>query len=196
MTTMHFINLDGFYIGEFEAEDAPENSVPVPTPPNNLRDVWNGEDWDAYIPIAKYFVDRNGTYIGGFEGVDPPEGSIEVPTAPAHALDVWNGEDWDAYIPPPVIPDRISDRQFFQTLADRDMITQAEALAAVKTGEIPPVMVAILDGMPTENRFSAEMLLSGATEFKRSHPLVEAFGAAMSWSAADVDEFWIEAFSK
>lgn len=95
-----------------------------------------------------------------------------------------------------VVPVAISDRQFFQTLAERGLITQAEALAAVKTGDIPAAMTAIVADMPPEGQFQAEMLLSGATEFRRSHALVEAFGAAMGWSANDIDVFWIEAATK
>ncbi|MER9003338.1 hypothetical protein NKI15_06875 [Mesorhizobium sp. M0862] len=93
----------------------------------------------------------------------------------------------------PPVPEVISDRQFFQALAVGGIITQAEALAAVKTGVIPAAMVALIAALPEANRFAAEMLLSGATEFKRAHPLTSAFGAAFGWGESQIDEFWIEA---
>ncbi len=91
------------------------------------------------------------------------------------------------------VPEVISDRQFFQGLAVGDIITQAEALAAVKTGVIPAAMVALIAALPEANRFAAEMLLSGATEFKRAHPLTSAFGAAFGWGESQIDAFWISA---
>ena len=91
----------------------------------------------------------------------------------------------------PPVPAVISDRQFFQQLAAEGTITPAEALAAVRTGELPAALVAILDGIPDEDeRFSAEMLLSGATQIERAHPLTDAIGAATGRSHDDIDEFF------
>lgn len=95
--------------------------------------------------------------------------------------------------PPPTTPQVISDRQFFQLLAQRQVISGEEALAAVGPGDIPAAMGAIIDGMPADQRFPARMLLTGATQFDRQHPLVAAFAAAFGWSAADVDAFWSSA---
>ena len=93
--------------------------------------------------------------------------------------------------PEPPVPAVISDRQFFQQLAAEGTITPAEALAAVRTGELPAALVAILDGIPDEDeRFSAEMLLSGATQIERAHPLTDAIGAATGRSHDDIDEFF------
>lgn len=96
--------------------------------------------------------------------------------------------------PPPVLAD-ISDRQFFQALASPayGIITMAEALAAVRTGVLPPALAAIVAAIDDEqDRFAAEMMLSGATTFQRHHPLVEAVAAAMSppWTALQVNAFW------
>ncbi|ESZ63517.1 hypothetical protein X728_09220 [Mesorhizobium sp. L103C120A0] len=87
----------------------------------------------------------------------------------------------------------MSDRQFFQGLAVAGVITNAEALAAVKTGAIPSGMMSLIAGLPEDSRFGAEMLLSGATEFKRTHPLTSAFGAGFGWTESQIDNFWIAA---
>ncbi|MGU9981451.1 hypothetical protein ACJ4V0_15555 [Phreatobacter sp. HK31-P] len=96
--------------------------------------------------------------------------------------------------PAPVFPD-ISDRQFYQALSlpPYSIITRAEALAAVKVGDLPASLQAIVDAIPDEDtRYNAEMLLSGAKQFERSHPMVAAIAGAMPtpWSGAEVNAFW------
>jgi hypothetical protein len=104
-----------------------------------------------------------------------------------------NGEVIE-YVAPPIVPDIISDRQFFQQLAIAGLITEDEALAAVMTGTIPQAMEAFVEALPTgQQQFSARMVLCGATTFERSHPLVQAFGAAQGMSDEQIDQLWIDA---
>lgn len=95
----------------------------------------------------------------------------------------------------PEVPALISDRQFFQALAQApyQIITQGEALAAVKTGEIPAAMQAMVAALPQEAQFGATMLISGATIFNRDHPLTLTFGAAFGWSSEQIDAFFTAA---
>lgn len=95
--------------------------------------------------------------------------------------------------PEPYVPETISDRQFFQVLANRQLITKAEALAAVSVGTLPAAMDALLAGMSEDDEFAARMLLQGATQFNRSHPLTQAFGAGFGMTPEQIDELWIEA---
>lgn len=89
------------------------------------------------------------------------------------------------------IPQVISDRQFFHMLAKTGMITKEEALAAVKTGTIPSSMTAILNSVPDpEARFDAEMLLSGAIEFRRDHPLTVMIGMSQGKTPEEIDDFF------
>lgn len=89
------------------------------------------------------------------------------------------------------VPRAISDRQFFHVLAKLGAITQDEALAAVKTGEIPSAINTIVESINNDDdKFDAKMLLSGAVEFRRSHPIVEQFGAALGYSADAIDELF------
>lgn len=97
-------------------------------------------------------------------------------------------------IPPPLItPETISDRQFFQVLANRELITKAEALAAVTTGALPAAIEALVTSLAVEEEFNARMLLQGATEFRRSHPLTETLGAGLGMTPEQIDELWIDA---
>lgn len=98
------------------------------------------------------------------------------------------------YVAPPApIPAAISRRQFFQALASApySAITKAEALAAVRTGALPAqlnVLVALITD--EDERFEAEMLLAGATEFQRAHPRVASIATAYGWSTAQTDDFF------
>lgn len=95
--------------------------------------------------------------------------------------------------PPRPVPFVISDRQFAQGLANRGIIAKAEALAFVQTGTIPAALQAIVDAIADEDeRFAAELLISGATSFQRQHPLTDAIGAAYGWNAEAIDAFWRE----
>ncbi|WAJ27528.1 hypothetical protein [Antarcticirhabdus aurantiaca] len=86
----------------------------------------------------------------------------------------------------------ISDRQFFQALAlaPYSIITPQEALDAVKTGEIPQVMQAVIDQLPADRQFAATMLIAGGTEFVRDNDLVSVFGASQGMNAGQIDDFW------
>lgn len=99
----------------------------------------------------------------------------------------------DAFVAPDPVPHVISDRQFFQQLAAVGIITAEEALAAVGPGEIPAAMLTMVAALPEADQFPARMLLTGATQFDRSHPLVPMFGAAFGWTGAQVDAFWTAA---
>lgn len=90
--------------------------------------------------------------------------------------------------PMPLPP--ISDRQFYQQAAVEGYITQAEALAAVQTGTIPAVLQALVATLPADQQFGANMILAGATQFNRLHPLTVAFMTARGMTSDDGDTFW------
>jgi hypothetical protein len=90
---------------------------------------------------------------------------------------------------PPLLP--ISDRQFFQQAALAGIITQAEALAAVQTGAIPAALQSIVDAIADpQQKFAAQMILSGATTFERNHPLTQSIGLALGWTEDQIDQFF------
>ncbi len=67
-------------------------------------------------------------------------------------------------------PAAISDRQFFQALAQAGAITPEEALAAVMTGTLPATIEAAVSSLPKDQQFAARMLLSGATHLRARPP--------------------------
>lgn len=94
------------------------------------------------------------------------------------------------------VPQVISRRQFYQGLAVSGRITKAEALAAVQTGAIPAALQVMVDAMEDEDaKFEASMLLAGAADFDRDHPLVLVIAMAQQMSEAQVDDFWTLCYS-
>jgi hypothetical protein len=87
-------------------------------------------------------------------------------------------------------PVSVSDRQFFQALAQAGSITPDEALAAVMTGTLPARIEAAVKSLPAEQQFAARMLLSGATTFERGHPMVAQLGAALDYDDVALDALW------
>ena len=88
------------------------------------------------------------------------------------------------------VPQQISDRQFFQQLAISGTITQADALAAVKTGTIPVALQALINELPADQQFSAEMIISGSTIFHRDSSLTVTLGTSYGWNSRQIDAFF------
>ncbi|MGS1093119.1 hypothetical protein ACVCNR_00860 [Aquamicrobium terrae] len=148
--------------------------------------------------MARYAV-IDGTTV---ENIIEAEEGFELPrkllVLAAEGADIGGTYEDGVFTPPPPpptqpapVPDLISRRQFYQGLAVAEKISTADALAAIKTGTVPTALQAMLDAMtdPGE-QFAVDMLLSGAGEFSRSHPLVMVFAIAQSMSEQDVDDFW------
>lgn len=146
--------------------------------PRNIEQLWTDQELTA-VGLAKpvRFETPEGKVTTGAVRYVLNEGVV------CEEYDVENA-------PPPPVPNSISDRQFFQALALAGEITQEEALAAVKTGEIPTALAAIIDQLPAEEKFNAQMLLSGAIEFRRDHPLTAQLGAAMGKASEWVDDLF------
>lgn len=110
--------------------------------------------------------------------------------------DLW-GRMLDAvqptpFAPPAFVPPPISDRQFAQGLAVAGIITEAEAEDWVGPGIVPSGLMAFVESLPAADQFAARMILRGATQFERAHPLTSAFGAMFGWSSAQIDQFWLD----
>ena len=117
-----------------------------------------------------------------------PTTQFVQPATPALVNGVWS-QAWNVVSRPP--PETISDRQFAQVLALDGLITHDEALAWVKGTAVPARIQAIVDSMTdAAAKFGAQMLLSGATQFNRSHPMVAAMGASLGMTSAQIDDIW------
>lgn len=88
------------------------------------------------------------------------------------------------------VPRMISDRQFFQQLAAMGVVTDDEALAAVGPGTLPAALAALIAGLPEDQQFGAKMLLVGAVQFDRQHPMVTVLGQAFGWTSDQIDDLW------
>lgn len=98
--------------------------------------------------------------------------------------------------PPPPIPS-ISDRQFIHELRERGVVTQAQALAFVGQGILPPPLAVIIAAIPdASQREDAELLVTGAVTFERLHTMTDVIGAAFGWTAEQIDEFFREAATR
>lgn len=92
---------------------------------------------------------------------------------------------------PSPVPASISDRQFAHALKKQGIITHEEALVFVKAGELPAALAVIVAGIKDqEAREDAELLLSGAVEFHRAHPLTAAVAQAYGWGDQETDNFF------
>lgn len=120
------------------------------------------------LVLAAEGADIGGTYVDGVFTPPPPPPPEPVP-----------------------VPEVISRRQFYQGLAVAGKISQADALAAIKSSTVPPALQVMLDAMTDpDEQFAADMILSGAGDFNRHHPLVMVIAVAEGMSEQDVDDFW------
>jgi hypothetical protein len=89
------------------------------------------------------------------------------------------------------VPPSISSRQFFQVLANRDLITKQEALDAVTFGALPAAIDNLINLIPDEDiAWQARMAFAGARDFERSNWFVEFFGAMQNMTSTDIDQLW------
>ncbi len=145
------------------------------------------------IEFARY--EEDGTVTAG-----PIQGTTWSKITPAtrfwEEINAWTtlGNTIEPYVEPPEpVPEKISDRQFFQQMAIDGHITQEEAEEAVGPGTIPATMAALLEMIPEEQRWPARMLIRGATEFLRHDPVTILIGQLYGFTDEQVDEIWRKA---
>lgn len=124
-------------------------------------------------------------------------GLIEAPD------DVFAGWSYDAVAgsyatpasSPKTVPQEISDVQFARQARVLGLMTQTEALAFVRTGDLSPALTAALASLPPEQQADAELVLSGERVFRRDHWLTVAFGVYFAGQAGAPDaEAWTDDF--
>ncbi len=152
-----------------------------------------GETINASYETVMRWSDQERADIGIYPIVDDaiPDGKVAtgstLETDDGVVRRRWTLED----APPPPVPASISDRQFAHVLALQGLITQEESLAWVKTGDVPAALQALVDEIPDPTiKFSAQMLLAGATVFERDHPMTAQLAAGLGMSSAQVDDLW------
>jgi hypothetical protein len=88
---------------------------------------------------------------------------------------------------PPPVPASISRRQFLIALTQAGLITDAEALAAARTGEVPAAIDAVFARLPPQQALAARITWATMTVIERDHPLVQAAIDAKLTTAEQVD---------
>lgn len=146
------------------------------SPPLVGWDGASGEDTYAILAYQPFAAPEGKQRIG--------EPSYDISSGVC--VETYSVEDVPAYV-----PQSISDRQFAHVLALQGLISQEEALAWVKTGDIPSALQSLIDDIPDPViKFSAQMLLAGATVFERDHPMTAQLAAGLGMSSAQVDDLW------
>jgi hypothetical protein len=88
---------------------------------------------------------------------------------------------------PPPVPGAISRRQLLIALAATGLITEAEALAAAKTGEVPAAIDMVFAKLSKEDALAARITWATMTVVERDHPLIQAVIHAKIAPAEQVD---------
>lgn len=93
-----------------------------------------------------------------------------------------------------LVPSVISRRQFFQQCHALGLIEDAdEALDAAAMMLIPAAMLAVINTLPPDQITPAKFLVRTAASFERDNVLVQAFGAALGKTSAELDALWAAA---
>lgn len=91
---------------------------------------------------------------------------------------------------PEPVPEQISASQFFRALWKAGEITFEECRAALKSGDLPTAMSAMVNQLPEEQQQDALLIIEGATSFRRSHWLVPVFASLYGMTAEETDNLW------
>jgi len=89
-----------------------------------------------------------------------------------------------------MVPTSVTNRQFFQAMAQLGYITQQEAMAAIKTGTVPDRMQRYIDTLPADQQFNATMQLCGDTTITRTSEGFQQYVVYENWSADQVNELF------
>ncbi len=89
--------------------------------------------------------------------------------------------------PVPPAPITLTNRQLFAALALTGFITEAEALAAGRTGAVPALVDAVFASLPAQDAFLARLTWATMRDVPRNHPLIGAMIAANLATSEQVD---------
>lgn len=106
----------------------------------------------------------------------------------------WNGTALVAPPPPPPpVPPSVTRRQYYMQAVVVGWFTQAQALALIQLGTLPPSVVTFVNTLPANQQFAANMYLIGAATYERNNPLLISLTTAGGITPAFMDSFFIAA---
>ena len=133
--------------------------------------------------MSVYVERKDGVVVGVYANLQPD-----------YAIEELDDNDPDVVAfrnPPASVPAVISDRQFAHALWKSSLITFDEALAFVQTGTIPAAIAAGIAAIPDETqRKDTQLLVAGATEYRRDNAAVAALATVLGWTDAQIDAIW------
>lgn len=81
----------------------------------------------------------------------------------------------------------VSRRQLLIALAQAGFVTAEQAVAAARTGDMPPPLAALADSLPAAERLAVAVTWASMQQAERLHPLVDALAAAQGATPAEID---------
>lgn len=142
---------------------------------------------------AAYQLGLSGSVIRTADGVSIPADPLNSDRQKYLAwIALGNVADPAAVLPIPV-PLSVSRRQYFMQGVVEGWYTQAQALALITTGTLPPSVITFVASLPVAQQFAANMYLIGESVYMRNNPLLNSMTAAGNLSSAYMDAFFIAA---
>lgn len=97
----------------------------------------------------------------------------------------------DAYVPPPPpVPPTLTLRQLLFALVGGGWITQDEALAAAKTGDMPPQLLTLAGQVSDAEAFAIRLTWAAMYTAERSNPLWDMLVAAGVATSEQIDDLF------
>ncbi len=119
------------------------------------------------------------------ECITPPQG---VAHEPGPFLDAGVGRF--AALDP--VPTSLTLLQFMRMLARRGIVTEAEAMAATKYGDVPAAIDGVFAAFPPAAAFDARLTWAGMYMVERANPLLALVGSMNGLDAAAWDDIFTE----
>ena len=158
-------------------------------PPGTVRDVAPGNPSELYHPdVAAFYTvtvpdgTKNGATLEAGAWVNPPPPPEPVPQPP----------------PPPPVPQEITLRQLLFALRNQGWITQAEAIAAAKNGDMPSTLSDLLasvqqaGGLTQGQVDDAALTWAAMYQAVRNDELWDLFTATGAATTAQIDAVFVE----
>ena len=86
------------------------------------------------------------------------------------------------------LPLVISVRQFLMGMAIDDIITQEEAIAAASTGAVPSFIQTMIDALPEDQAFAAEMSWRAMYQTERYNPILIQLAGSLGYDGPTMDD--------
>lgn len=98
-----------------------------------------------------------------------------------------------AFVAKASVPGSVTRRQYYMQGVVAGWFTQAQALALITTGTLPPSVISFVSSLPAGQQFAANMYLIGAATYERNNPLLIQLTTAGGITSAFMDAFFTSA---